>query len=65
MDWRTDKRLITFSFVKKHCPIRQYDLHTMIDRCPKLKRAPRAKLNPLCARKDCPIWNGLERVEEK
>lgn len=59
-DWRTDKKLITFSFVKKYCPDRQYDNHTMIDRCPKIKRAPRSKLNPLCASKSCPIWSELE-----
>ena len=59
-DWRTDKRLITFSFVKKYCPDRQYDKHVMVDRCPKVKRTSKAKLNPLCARKKCPIWNALK-----
>lgn len=59
-DWRTDKKLITFNFVKKYCPDRQYDKHTMIDRCPKIERRPRAKLNSLCTAKRCPIWLKLE-----
>ena len=63
-DWRTDKRLVTFSFVKKYCPYRIYDKHSMSSRCPKIERTPKAKLYPLCARKDCFIWNGLEKIEE-
>lgn len=63
-DWRTDKRLITFSFVKKYCPYRQYDEHSLISRCPKIKRTLKAKLHPLCSRKHCLIWNELEEIKQ-
>ena len=64
-DWRTDKKLITFSFVKKYCPHKQYDKHCLYYRCPKIERKPKAKYYPLCAEKRCPIWNKLEQNESK
>jgi len=62
-NWRKDKKIIQFNFLKKYCP---HKIKTSLESgdfyCPIAPKRPRKY--SLCRAKNCPIWIILEDYKE-